>query len=184
MMKPTPRLAARQILAAALLAGVAACTAPRPAPTPPAPTPRPAPAPTSPMPTPPPTNWVDAPATPGDWYLRPDGANSRALFGQVGQEATFSLTCYRARGQITLARGGGAAQPVAMRILTETATRTLSAQPQAGPPPSLVATLAARDPLLDAMAFSKGRFAVETAGQPTLYIPSWPEVTRVIEDCR
>ena len=42
----------------------------------------------------------------------------------------------------------------------------------------------ARDPLLDAMAFSKGRFALEVAGLPTLYVPSYPEVTRVIEDCR
>ena len=46
------------------------------------------------------------------------------------------------------------------------------------------AGLPARDPLLDAMAFSKGRFAVEVAGLPTLYLPSWIEVSRVIEDCR
>jgi hypothetical protein len=42
----------------------------------------------------------------------------------------------------------------------------------------------AQDPLLDAMAFSKGRFAVESAGLATLYVPPYPEVTRVIEDCR
>jgi hypothetical protein len=34
------------------------------------------------------------------------------------------------------------------------------------------------------MAFSRGRFAIETAGLPTLYVPSWPEVSRVVEDCR
>ncbi|MDG2003332.1 MAG: hypothetical protein P8J20_08375 [Novosphingobium sp.] len=48
----------------------------------------------------------------------------------------------------------------------------------------IAVTLPASDPLLDAMAFSRGRFAVETAGLPTLYVPSWPEVSRVIEDCR
>jgi hypothetical protein len=34
------------------------------------------------------------------------------------------------------------------------------------------------------MALSKGRFAVQTLGLPALYIPAWPEITRVIEDCR
>jgi len=33
------------------------------------------------------------------------------------------------------------------------------------------------------MALSKGRFAVETQGLETLYVPAWPEMTRVIEDC-
>lgn len=42
----------------------------------------------------------------------------------------------------------------------------------------------ADDPILDAMAITKGRFAIETPGLPTLYIPAWVEVSRVIEDCR
>jgi hypothetical protein len=50
--------------------------------------------------------------------------------------------------------------------------------------PRLVGTIPARDPLLDAMAFSKGRFAVEVTGGAPLYVPAYPEVTRVIEDCR
>ncbi len=71
-----------------------------------------------------------------------------------------------------------------MNIRTETSDRAVPAQ-QAGTGLSmLAATLPAADPLLAAMAFSKGRFAVETQGLATLYIPSWPEVTRVIEDCR
>mgnify|MGYP006891167444 CR=1 FL=1 len=43
--------------------------------------------------------------------------------------------------------------------------------------------LNATDPLLDAMALTKGRFAVEV-GAAKLYLPSWAEVSRVIEDCR
>ncbi|MEL6878174.1 MAG: hypothetical protein AAGL68_08770 [Pseudomonadota bacterium] len=50
--------------------------------------------------------------------------------------------------------------------------------------PLVAAELDANDPLLDAMAITKGRIAVETAGMPTLYLPAWAEVTRVIEDCR
>ena len=68
-----------------------------------------------------------------------------------------------------------------MRILTETTTRLLDAEPSGA---NLAVSLSARDSLLDAMAFSKGRFAVEATGQPTLYLPSWIEVSRVIEDCR
>ncbi len=41
-----------------------------------------------------------------------------------------------------------------------------------------------RDPLLDAMAITRGRFAVEVEGETPLYLPAWAEVTRVIEDCR
>ena len=44
--------------------------------------------------------------------------------------------------------------------------------------------LAPDDPLLDAMAITKGRFAVAAPGEPTLYLPAWAEVSRVIEDCR
>lgn len=46
------------------------------------------------------------------------------------------------------------------------------------------ASLAPRDPILDAIAYSRGRFMLELPGNPPLYLPSWPELTRVIEDCR
>ncbi len=72
-------------------------------------------------------------------------------------------------------------------IRTETTDRTLAAQVGVGPdagPRFTIATLQARDPLLDAMALTRGRFAVETKEMPNLYLPAWAEVTRVIEDCR
>jgi hypothetical protein len=71
-----------------------------------------------------------------------------------------------------------------MRILTETATRLLNTQAAGTESANLAATLPARDSLLDAMALSRGRFAVEASGLPTLYLPSWAEVSRVVEDCR
>jgi hypothetical protein len=73
---------------------------------------------------------------------------------------------------------------VPMTIVTGTMTRPANGEAVAGPPPFIALTISARDPLLDAMAFSRGRFVVETAGLPTLYVPSWPEVGRVVEDCR
>jgi hypothetical protein len=74
----------------------------------------------------------------------------------------------------------GARAPL-VTIRTETATRTLAAVPADR---EMTVSLVAGDPLLDAMALSKGRFALESEGLPPLSLPSWAEVTRVIEDCR
>lgn len=150
------------------LALIAACVprtqAPTPAP-PPAPTPAPAPAPTAPAPTA--TNWEDAPQTPGDWTY----ANGTATFGLPGQPR-LTMTC--TGGAVRIAWPGAGSALLTVR--TETATRALQAT-------GGVAALQARDPLLDAIAFSKGRFAIEGSGQ-ALYVPAWPEISRVIEDCR
>jgi hypothetical protein len=43
--------------------------------------------------------------------------------------------------------------------------------------------MATRDPLLDQMAYSRGRFMLAAGGQE-LIVPAWPEVARVVEDCR
>ena len=170
--------------AIAVTLAVAAC-APQPASTP---TPAPAPA---PAPTPTPTavvqpvyqNWMDAPATPGDWTYRNGGTTTSAFFGPSSADARFTMTCNRSNRTITLARAGEARGQTSMIVRTETGNRTLAAQPF-GAAPSVAAVLPANDRFLDAMAISKGRFAVEIPGMATLYVPSWPEVTRVIEDCR
>lgn len=177
------------VLAGAAPLALAAC-APKPAPQP-APPPVATPAP-SPTPTPSPVaaqpayaNWMDAPQTPGDWHYADDGNFRLAGFGvdRTEQGTEFILSCDQARQRIALARKSRASAPVVMSIRTETMDRTLTAKPRDDHALVLVA-LPASDPLFDAMAFSRGRFAVETEGEPTLYLPSWPEVTRVIEDCR
>lgn len=127
---------------------------------------------------------MDAPQTPGDWFYRAQANGGLAWFGDQGSEARFALRCDRAARSIALVRTAQAAGPTTMTIRSETATRTVAATPARGELPALEARLAASDPLLDAIAFSKGRFAVEVPGAPTLYMPSWAEVTRVIEDCR
>jgi hypothetical protein len=131
------------------------------------------------------SNWQDAPQTPGDWIYAATAQSTSATFGAAGREPRFRMSCDRTSRRITLARLGiTAAEGNMMTIRTETVDRAL---PTLTPDRSVLETLAylpASDPLLDAIAFSKGRFAVETAGMPTLYLPSWPEVTRVIEDCR
>jgi len=157
------------------------CVPPAPQPTPaPAPAPAPPGAPPPPPPPSPPTfsNWMDAPQTPGDWRYAPLGSGGRASFTDPAGTVLFEMVCSGSR-QVTLARAGAAAS--AMVVRSESTERSLPATTANG---AAVASLSAQDPLLDAMAFSKGRFAIEAGGAAPLFLPAWPEVTRVIEDCR
>ena len=170
----------RVALAACLVGALASCaprTEPQPAPPPQRPAPRPAP----PAPEPPPapaTYWADAPLSPGDWAF--DEARSSATFGPAGQPS-FVLRC-AAPGQVALERRGIApATGGALTFRTSTMARTVPARSGRD---GLTATLPAGDPLLDAIVFSRGRFAVEGAMLPTLIVPAWPEPARVIDDCR
>jgi hypothetical protein len=171
------------------LGALASCVAPPPpAPPPPRPAPAPAPVPLpAPAPTPAPSysNWMDAPRTPGDWVYSDSGASSYAAYGNDAAHPLFGMRCDKARHVVSLGRTTAATRTLPMNIRTETVTRLFTATPaQAGASHVVRAELPAADSFLDAMALSKGRFAVEVAGEPTLYVPSWPEVTRVIEDCR
>ena len=123
---------------------------------------------------------MDAPATAGDWSYRA----GLASFGEPGAPPLLALRCDRASGAVEIVRSGATGASLPMRVLTEFQDRALDAVPVPSDPTTLVARVPPQDPLLDAMAFSKGRFAVEIAGTPTLFAPSWAEVTRVIEDCR
>jgi hypothetical protein len=128
---------------------------------------------------------MDAPQTPGDWFYIPQTNASIAAFGPAERQPLFAMRCDKTSRTISIGRTSASTVPQPMTIRTESATRTFSANPAQGSVEHLVATsVPAADAFLDAMAFSKGRFAVEVSGEPTLYLPSWPEITRVIEDCR
>lgn len=177
-----PRATLHFSAAAVLALALAGCSAPRmiPSATPsPASAPRPGPATPSASTVPPPANWQDAPATPGDWTWSAEGGRSVARFG----DGVLTLTCDRAAGAVTLARRGQAASSSALTVRTTSISRVLSATPSPGAG-AIAVSFIPRDSLLDAIAFSRGRFAVESPGQPTLYVPSWPEISRVVEDCR
>ncbi|MBB5733969.1 hypothetical protein FHS61_003016 [Altererythrobacter atlanticus] len=139
---------------------------------------------TAAIPTPTHENWMDAPQTPGDWTYSAGANGGTAMFGVAGQQPRLTLRCDRSAGSVTISRTGHAVAALPMQILTETRERALDAVPTGGEPGAIAATLPATDSLLDAIAFSKGRFAVEIAGLESLFIPAWPEITRVIEDCR
>ena len=108
-------------------------------------------------------DWRDLPLAPGDWSYDP--GTSEARYGD------FSLRCDSERRQVVATRAGVSGP---LRIRTTYGERVL---PAGG-------ALAAPDPLLDEMAFSRGRFTVDGPGTATLVLPAWPEPARVVEDCR
>ncbi|MFA6034279.1 MAG: hypothetical protein WC889_15375 [Myxococcota bacterium] len=168
-----------RILVLLPLIALAACvrpSAPPPAPAPVRPVPTPAPA---PAPAPLASDWRDWPITPGNWSYRADAGGSVASFGVAGSAPRLTLRCDRQAGRMILSRPDGAGS--SMTVRTTSVVRALPAQPGSG---ALSAALPPRDPLLDAMAFSRGRFLVEAAGTPYLAVPAWAEVARVTEDCR
>lgn len=189
----TVRHLSRQGLAVTLAAigtiVLGSCAVPRAPTTRPLPSPPPSPPPMAipaPLPGPNsnPADWRDAPQTAGDWRWALDGGRSAASFAAAGSPAMVRLICDRNASRVLLMRAGQAAGAVPMAVQTTSSERALSSNAALSPPGWVAAGIAVRDPLLDAMAFSRGRFALETAGLETLYLPAWPEISRVIEDCR
>ena len=161
---------------------VNACAAvPKPQPVP-VPVPRPAPVPV-PRPVPAPNDWRDAPQTPGDWYWRVSDGNSQASYGLPSAPVAM-LTCDAASRTVVIARIGNGTTAMPMTVRSTFGLRPLSSDPAASKPGWIAVRLTPRDPLLDQIAFSRGRFTIEVAGMAPLYLPSWPEISRVIEDCR
>ena len=103
---------------------------------------------------------------PGQWSYAATATGSEARYGSY-----LSTRCDRASRTVTVTRPGIA--PGVLSIITDSTTRNL---PEGG-------RLLANDAILDAMAFSRGRFIV-SGGGVALAVPSWPEAARSIEDCR
>ena len=134
-----------------------------------------------PPPAPLASDWNDWPVTPGDWAYRRDDRGSIALFGAVGNDAAMTLRCDRTRATLYLSVRGPAANTT---VRTTTVSRTIAFQPTGGSTGYAAAALTTTDSLLDAMAFSRGRFVIERAAQSPLVVPPYAEIGRVIEDCR
>jgi len=103
---------------------------------------------------------------PGQWSYVATATGSEARY-----DSYLAIRCDRATRTMTIMRPGVA--PGVLTVVTDSTTRNL---PVGG-------RLLANDPILDAIAFSRGRFIV-SGGGATLAIPSWPEAARSIEDCR
>ena len=171
MVGMTNRIAAvRMSVAGVLTLAIAGCAA---VPTPEAPPPAPAPRPVAPAPAPAPApttkSWEERALNAGAW--RYDAGNRTAAFVPAGGAAPLlSLTCSGGSIRMTSTVGGNA------NLRTTAGTDPI--QFDGGG-----ASLSSRDPRLDRMAFSRGRFALESASG-ALTLPVQSEIGRVIEDCR
>ncbi len=192
---PAPLLIAPVLASALALAGCSG-SPPRLIPVPrggtaaPAPQPQPQPAP-QPRPAPPPpspradaASWRDLPQTAGSWTYSAESTGSAARFGQEGAAPLLVVRCDRSRPAIIFQRPGVGSGDVPAAITTSTASRHMTAAPARNAGGTFEIAFAVRDPLLDAMAFSRGRFLFEMGGAQTLVLPAWSELGRVIEDCR
>lgn len=163
-------------LAAAVTMG--ACVPGR-APPAPEPASRPVPrlAPPAPAPVPPPVDWEAGPLSGGDWLYSPSPTTPHSVYRSG--ELTFIVSCERRRA-VALSLGG--VQGRALTIRTSYGERRLPTTRVHNN--YLIVELPPSDPLLEQMAFSRGRFLVGAEGGAALVLPAWPELARVVEDCR
>ena len=114
------------------------------------------------------------PLTPGGWTYAATPVASDSTFAGL-----LRIRCDRAAHVVSIRRLGVAPTPgVAIPpilVATDSVARSL---------PGAVAALGPFDPLLDAIAFSRGRVVVTGGGGGMLVLPAWPEAARSIEDCR
>ena len=123
-------------------------------------------------------------ATPiaGAWTYAATSTGSQAVFGSAGGLPQLTLSCTRANRLVTISKAASAPAS-AMMVWTTSMSRNLPASFSAETA-RISASLPMLDPLLDAMAMSRGRIGVSTPGVAPLVVPAWPEVARVVEDCR
>lgn len=171
--------------AIASLLSLSACSTSQPEP---APAPGPpivaAPAPT-PAPTPVSGDWTVWPIAEGNWVYRQDERGSIALFGPPQSNATLTIRCDQNQRKIYISQAGRSQENAKMTLRASSGLSLFETRATGGGAPYYTAiSLDPSDYMLDRIAFSRGRFAIETAGLQSLAIPIWPEFTRVVEDCR
>jgi hypothetical protein len=123
-------------------------------------------------------------ATPigGNWSYAATSDGSEATFLNAASQPQLIVHCTRATRRVSIAKPAIAGAPF---LLIWTTTQTRNAPASFNPATSrLTADFAGFDPLLDALSFSHGRIAFSVTGTPPLVLPPWPEIARVVEDCR
>jgi hypothetical protein len=118
----------------------------------------------------------------GSWIYSTTASGSEASFVNASAMPQLTIRCTRATRRITIAKPASGAAPF-LSVWTSVQTRALPASFNPATQ-RLSADVMAYDPLLDAIAFSRGRFGVSVSGAAPLVVPAWAEVARVIEDCR
>ena len=127
-------------------------------------------------------DYTTAAVAPGSWFYQAVPGGSGARFVDASGTARLVLQCVKATRRVSISHTSSVPS-TSLSVWTSTASRTLPArfEPNAM---RVTAELSAHDGLLDAIAFSRGRFVVTMAGGLPLVTPAWPEAARTIEDCR
>ncbi len=131
-------------------------------------------------------DWRDVPATDGVWRSIKVGTTpAAALFAAPTGETLVEIRCNDGRVNIRRAGAGSAELPMTFRTVQADgsfAADTRTARPVR--PLMYETSVPAIDPMLDRVAFSRGRFTLEVPGLPALYLPSRPEIVRTFQECR
>ena len=123
-----------------------------------------------------------SPVSPGSWSYNATPSGSEAAFMDGTGTRRVVVSCMRSTRQVSISRASPA--PAAtVNVWTSSTSRALPSRFEQAVQ-RVTATTTAYDPLLDAVAFSRGRFALSLPGSPTLVVPTAPEVDHVVEDCR
>jgi hypothetical protein len=130
-------------------------------------------------------------ATPiaGNWTYAATAEGSEATFSNPSALPQLSIRCIKATRRVSIAKPATAAAPF-MYVWTSSTVRSIPAS--FNPLTNRISIdVTSNDPLLDALAFSRGRIGVivaQSAGSAAqsvqLVVPAWPEIARVVEDCR
>ncbi|MFL6720400.1 MAG: hypothetical protein ACJ8FT_01165 [Sphingomonas sp.] len=123
-------------------------------------------------------------ATPiaGNWSYAASSGGREASYADASGHPQLFVHCARATRRVTIAKPASAAAPM-LGVWTSSETRSVAASFNSATG-RLIIDLSANDALLDAIATSRGRIGFSVGAQPALVVPAWPEVARVIEDCR
>lgn len=130
-----------------------------------------------------PVDYAIAQPVSGAWSYAAMADGSEARFTGASGTVQLALRCARATRRVTISRAASGPAPSLM-VWTSSASRTLPAPGYDAAAGRLNVQFAAFDVLLDAIIFSRGRLAVGAGAAPALVVPNWPELARVVEDCR
>jgi hypothetical protein len=123
-------------------------------------------------------------ATPiaGNWTYATGAGGSEATFVDAASKPQLWIRCARATRRVTISKAATAAAP-SLNIWTSSQAKSAASSFDAVTG-RLTTDFANYDPLLDAIASSRGRVGFSAGSQPPLVVPPWAEIARVIEDCR
>ncbi|MFL6734035.1 MAG: hypothetical protein ACJ8EY_05010, partial [Sphingomicrobium sp.] len=127
------------------------------------------------------TGMPPASVRPGSWNYAATATGSEASFMDPSGTVQLAIRCTRATRIVGISMR--AVPATSLSVSTSSLSRSLPAAFDAASA-RVNAQLPARDGLLDAIAFSQGRFSVSVTGLSPLVLPAWPEPARAIEDCR